>query len=94
VSKMKNKKYVTVIAIVAVLLIAGIAVYWNLTHGNRQLIDTKYRFNYAIIRLPNGEIIEGKVTSWLDFDQSDTVQITMNGKTYLTHYMNVCLIDD
>ena len=71
-SKMKNKKYVTVIAIVAVLLIAGIAVYWN----------------------PNGEIIEGKVTSWLDFDQSDTVQITMNGKTYLTHYMNVCLIDD
>ena len=93
-SKMKNKKYVTVIAIVAVLLIASIAVYWNLTHGNRQLIDTKYRFNYAIIRLPNGEIIEGKVTSWLDFDQSDTVQITMNGKTYLTHYMNVCLIDD
>ncbi|MBR3017836.1 MAG: hypothetical protein IKH57_12320 [Clostridia bacterium] len=91
---MKNKNAVIAIAVVAVLLIGGIALYWNLTHGNRQLFDTKYRFNYAIIRLPNGEVVEGKVTSWLDFDQSDTVQITMDGKTYLTHYMNVCLINE
>ena len=90
---MKNKKIVIAVAIVAVLLIGGIALSWELTHGNRQLIDTKYRFNYAIIRLPNGEIAEGKITSWLDFDRSDTVQITMNGKTYLTQYMNVCLIN-
>lgn len=90
----KNNKIIIAVAIVAVLLIGGFALYWELTHGNRQLVDTRYRFNYAIIRLPNGEVAEGKVTSWLDFDQSDILQITMNGKTYLTHSMNVCLINE
>lgn len=90
----KNNKIIIAVAIIAVLLIGGFALYWELTHGNRQLVDTRYRFNYAIIRLPNGEVAEGKVTSWLDFDQSDILQITMNGKTYLTHSMNVCLINE
>ncbi len=90
----KNNKIIIAVAIIAVLLIGGFALYWELTHENRQLVDTRYRFNYAIIRLPNGEVAEGKVTSWLDFDQSDILQITMNGKTYLTHSMNVCLINE
>ena len=83
---------VIAVAIIA-LLIAGGIISWEVTHGNRQLVDWKNRFNYAIIRLPNGEVAEGKVTSWLDYDDSDVVQITMNGKTYLTHYTNVCLIN-
>ena len=91
---MKSKKAIIALIVAVVLLISGMAVYWELTHGNRQLVDLKNRFNYAIIRLPNGETVEGKVTSWLDFDASDTVQITINGKTYLTHYMNVCLINE
>ena len=88
---MKSKKAIIALIVAVVLLISGMAVYWELTHGNRQLVDLKNRFNYAIIRLPNGETVERKVSSWLDFDASDTVQITINGKTYLTHYMNVCL---
>jgi len=91
---MKNKKAIVAVVAVAVLLVAGISIFWETTHGNRQLVDWKYRFNYAIIRLPNGEVVEGKVTSWLDYDDSDVVQITMNGKTYLTHYTNVCLINE
>ena len=91
---MKSKKAIIALIVAVVLLISGMAVYWELTHGNRQLVDLKNRFNYAIIRLPNGETVEGKVSSWLDFDASDTVQITINGKTYLTHYMNVCLINE
>ena len=91
---MKSKKAIIALIVAVVLLISGMAVYWELTHGNRQLVDLKNRFNYTIIRLPNGETVEGKVSSWLDFDASDTVQITINGKTYLTHYMNVCLINE
>ena len=91
---MKSKKAIIALIVAVVLLISGMAVYWELTHGNRQLVDLKNRFNYAIIRLPNGETVEGKVSSWQDFDASDTVQITINGKTYLTHYMNVCLINE
>ena len=91
---MKNKKWIVIGAVFIVLLLVGVIVSWEAVHGNRQLVDWKNRFNYAVIRLPNGEVAEGKVTSWLDYDDSDVVQITMNGKTYLTHYMNVCLINE
>ena len=89
----KSTKALIVVALIVVLIIAGLIVYWEVNHGNRRLIDTKNRFDYAIIALPNGESVEGKVSSWLDYSDSDVVQVTISGKTYLTHYSNVCLID-
>lgn len=62
------------------------------TIGNRQIgIDTTHTFAWGIIQLGNGELIEGKVTSWRDFSEGDEVQLTINGITYLTHYSNVIL---
>ncbi len=91
---MKNWKVWGVILLVLVLVIGGFAAWWEMTRGNRTQLDTKFHFDRAIIRLPNGESLEGKVSSWLDFSDSDVVQIKMDGKTYLTSYNNVCLIDD
>lgn len=60
--------------------------------GNRKIgFDTTQTFRWAIIQLGNGELIEGPVDSWRDFDSSDTVQVTVEGITYLTHYANVIL---
>lgn len=60
--------------------------------GNRQIgFDTTQTFRYAIIQLGNGELIEGAVESWRDFEDGDEVQLTINGITYLTHYSNVIL---
>ena len=60
--------------------------------GNRQVgWDTTQTFTYAIIELGNGELIEGTVTSWRDFEDSDVVQFTINDVTYLTHYSKVIL---
>ena len=92
---MKTKtKVIIAIVVVLALVLTGIIIYWEVTHGNRRLIDTKNRFDYAVIGLPNGEVVEGKVSSWLDYADSDVVQLTIDGKTYLTSYVNVCLIDD
>ena len=92
---MKPKtKVIIIIAVIVALLVAALIIYWESTHGNRRLIDTKNRFDRAIIGLPNGESVEGKISSWLDFSDSDVVQITINGKTYLTHYSNVVLIEE
>ena len=92
---MKTKTKIIIAVVVLVVLIAvGFTIYWENTHGNRSLIDTKYRFSRAIISLPNGEVVDGKVSSWFDYNDSDAVQITIDGKTYLTHYANVCLIND
>lgn len=59
--------------------------------GNQQLFDATYTFDYAIIELPNGEIIEGEVNSWNDYD-GEQLQIVIDGVTYLTHSENVVMI--
>ena len=62
--------------------------------GNVQVLDTTYSFDKAIISLPNGEIIEGKVQSWRDFEDGDQIQVKINDKHYLTHISNVVLISE
>ena len=89
-----KKKIIIGVGIALVIALAGFIIFWETSHGNRQLIDTQYRFNRAIIKLPNGEVVDGNVSSWLDYDDSDAVQVTIDGKTYLTHYANVCLIHE
>ena len=91
---MKKKIWLVALAAVLILLIVGGVVYWETHIGNRQLMDTKFHFDRAIVRLPNGEVVEGKLTSWLDFADSDVIQVKIDGRTYLTSYVNVCLIDD
>ena len=83
------KKYIA-IALAAMLLIAALV----LAGCNKQLVDLTYSYEYAIIALPNGEVVEGKVTSWTDFEDGDQLQIKIDGKTYLVHSSNVVLISD
>lgn len=66
-----------------------------LTTGcNRQIIDTTWNYNRAILYLPNGEVIDGKIESWMDYKDGDQLQIKIDGGTYLIHSMNVVLIDE
>lgn len=82
------KKRVALIIFLAIILISCTGCY------NKQFVDMTYHYDRAIIYLPNGEIVEGRVTSWRDFEDGDSIQIKIDGKTYLTHICNVCLIDD
>ena len=61
---------------------------------NKQMVDLTYSYEYAIIGLPNGEVVEGKVSSWTDFEDGDQIQVKIDGKTYLVHSSNVVLISD
>ena len=90
---MKKKLIIAGIILLAVA-VAAFWIYWETSHGNRRLIDTKNRFDRAVIALPSGQVIEGRVSSWLDYSDSDVVMVTIDGVTYLTHYANVCLIDE
>ena len=51
-------------------------------------------FTYAYIVLDGQEIARGSITQWRDYENSDVVQVLINGKFYLTHYSNVVLIAD
>lgn len=61
---------------------------------NQQYTDITYHFDRAIVSLPSGEIASGKVDSWTDYDDSDMIQVVIDGKTYYTHGSNVNLIND
>lgn len=60
--------------------------------GNKQVFDFTYTFNRAIISLPNGEVIDGKVDSWTDYESGDQIQVVINGVTYLVHSEDIALI--
>ena len=83
---MKKKLLAAVLALGMALSLAGC--------GNRQMIDLTYSYKYAIISLPNGEIVEGKVDSWRDFEDGDQLQITVNGVTYLVHATDAVLMTE
>lgn len=71
------KKIIT-LALVCIMIVG------MLCGCNKQIIDLAYNYNYAIIELPNGEIVEGKISSWKDYE-GDQLQIVINGITYLVH---------
>ena len=79
--------------IVALVAAAGLA--FCLTGcGNRQILDTNFYFNRAIISMPDGTVVDGTIQSWKDFDDGDTIQIKIDDVTYLTHISNVVLMTD
>lgn len=62
--------------------------------GNKQIFDTTYKFDRAIISLPNGDIVEGEVDGWTDYEDGDQIQVKINGVTYLVHSSDVVLIKE
>jgi len=77
--------------LLAVILVMGVML---LAGCNKQMVDLTYSYERAILSLPNGEVIEGKVSSWTDFEDGDQIQVRINGKTYLVHSSNIVLISD
>ena len=80
-------KKLTAIVLMLVLLL-------SLTACNKQMVDLTYSYERAVLSLPNGEVIEGKVSSWTDFEDGDQIQVRIDGKTYLVHSSNIVLISD
>ena len=80
------KRFIVIFMIVAIIFV--------MAGCNKQLIDTTYKFDRAILSLPNGEFIEGEIQSWKDYDDGDQIQVKIDGKTYLIHSSNVVLISE
>lgn len=64
------------------------------TGCNKQIVDLTYKYDRATISLPNGEVVEGKVSSWTDYEDGDQIQLKVDDKTYLVHSEDVALISE
>ena len=97
---MDNHPVVFIVIVCVLILALAIGGYYGygylkngVFNGNRQVADTIWGYDYGIVMQANGEVIEGKVKSWRDFDESDMLQITFVDKgTYLVHSVNATLI--
>ena len=63
------------------------------TGCNKQIIDLNYTYDYAIIQLPNGDAVEGKIQSWKDYE-GEQLQVKIDGKLYLCSSYNCVLVDE
>lgn len=54
--------------------------------------DLVWNFNYAYVGMNGMRVAEGPIQTWRDFDDSDVVQVQIDGVYYLTHYTNVILV--
>lgn len=80
------KKIIAIV--ICLMLMAGLVGC-----GNRDMFDSTYTFRYAIIKLPNGEIVQGEVESWRDYVAGEQLQIKFkDGNTYLTCSINAVLM--
>lgn len=61
---------------------------------NRDMIDTNYSYDRAIIQLANGDVVEVDIAKWRDYE-GEQIQITAkDGTVYLTSSMRCDLIND
>lgn len=76
------------------IVITTILLAISFSGCNKQVVDLTYSYERAIISLPNGEIIDGKVQSWTDYEDGDQIQVKIDGVTYLVHASQIVLISE
>lgn len=87
----KNLLKVTPSVLLTLMIAALIATIF--TGCNKQIIDTTYTFDKAIIYV-GGEWITINVDSWKDYEDGDQIQVKdTDGNTYLVHSINITLIN-
>lgn len=80
--------------IIAIILSTLMLVATLTGCGNKDMWDTNYTYDKAIISMPDGTILEGKISNWTDYEDGDQIQVTIDGKVYLVHSSNIVLINE
>ena len=88
-----NNRVIKVVAL-GLAMVTMMCAMTGCSISNKSWGDFTYSFERAQVRMMDGSVVEGKVDSWLDFEDGDSIQVRINGKTYLTHISNVVLISE
>ena len=89
---MSTKKKSLMTSMIAAMVLAMLSTAILCTGCNKQIIDTTYTFDKAILYV-GGEWITINVDSWTDYEDGDQIQVKdTDGNTYLVHSTNITLI--
>ena len=90
--KIKKELFKTTVIAVFLFTVMVIAIMFCGGCGNKELFNTVYTYDKAIIKLSNGEVVETKIKNWTDYD-GEQLQITAeDGTVYLTSSFRCDLI--
>ena len=60
--------------------------------GNRDVFDTVYTYNYALVEMPGGEVKKINIKKWSDYEGDQIQIIAEDGTVYLVHSSNCVLV--
>lgn len=84
--------------VIALSIIAGTFIFMSCGSAsafNVDIFDTNYKYNKAIIGMPDGTHMELDVKQWRDYEDGEQLQITdSNGDVYLVSSFNCILINE
>ena len=72
------------IAALIVALVIGVVVLG--------FANSEQDYNYTMVHLPDGEVVEGPLTSYVVFPHTERIALTITGTKYYTAIDNVVLI--
>jgi major membrane immunogen (membrane-anchored lipoprotein) len=61
--------------------------------GNRDMFDTVYTYNEAVLSMADGTIVRGKVENWRDYEDGEQIQVKIDGVIYLVNSVNITLMN-
>ena len=63
--------------------------------GNKDMFDTVYTYDYAIIEFPDGTSKKVEIKQWTDYEDGDQLQIkATDGTIYLVHSEDCVLVKE
>ena len=62
--------------------------------GNKDIWDFNYTFDKAIIKMPDGNVLELEIKYWNDYDGEQIQVVDKNGIIYLVSSVNCVLIKE
>ena len=83
-----------IIAVVVVLAIAAGFVYVGSTFrlGNKRVIDLNYTYDRAMIRMPDGKILDIEIADWSDYEGEQLQIVDKAGNVFLVSAYNCVLV--
>lgn len=95
---MKKQKALLYMALAVALLCVAVIGAFGCNGGcdcrGYDCFDTKYHFDRAIIRMPDGEIKEIEIEYWADSEGEQLTLTAKDGSRYLVSSINCILIED
>lgn len=75
-----------------VAIVLSLILLVSLCGCNRQIVDMKYHFDYALVKFPDGSVEKIEIQKWNDYDGEQLQIIAEDGTVYVVCSVNCVLV--